>query len=71
MIWIIWFVACIGSFVYFEWKAVKKGTPTLSRSVWDLFRVFPLSGVALGMLFGGLLVHFFWHWCPPGSVSNG
>ena len=29
------------------------------------------TGASVGMLAGGLATHFFWHWCPPGSISTG
>lgn len=44
---------------------------TLSRTIYDIGSKFPLSIWIMGMFAGGLAVHFFWHWCPPGSVSTG
>ena len=44
---------------------------TLSRWIYDLGRKWPLSIFIMGMFVGGLAVHFFWHWCPPGSLSLG
>ena len=39
------------------------GDPTLTPR-WLLM-------MAGGLFIGGLGVHFFWHWCPPGSISAG
>lgn len=56
-------------------KAGDSTHPTLSYFVFYLTSKFPLSiaigCVAFGMFWGGLFVHFWWHWCPPGSVSAG
>ena len=48
---------------------------TLSYWVYRIATKMPLA-LALGMMmfgmfWGGLFVHFFWHWCPPGSISAG
>lgn len=37
---------------------------TLSRSIYNIGKAFPLSIFIMGMFAGGLAVHFFWHWCP-------
>lgn len=57
-------------------RAYVPGEPvSLSYAVWYVGSHFPLSicafGFLFGLLFGGLSVHFFWHWCPPGSISTG
>lgn len=44
---------------------------TLSRCIYDIGKNWPLSIFLMGMFCGGLAVHFFWHWCPPGSQSVG
>lgn len=71
LVWLSWLLAGLVSFAAFETYAIKTGKPTLSLSTWNLFQAWPLIAVVFGMVFGGLAVHFFWHWCPPGSMSSG
>lgn len=84
--WLIWPIG-IGTwlatgwllFAYFEDRAIRKsGDPnrtTLSNWVYTITKGFPLLifviGLAVGLFWGGLGVHFWWHWCPAGSVSQG
>jgi len=48
---------------------------SLSYAIWYVGHHFPLSlvagGLFLGLMIGGLSVHFVWNWCPPGSTSIG
>lgn len=69
--WTAWLGFFIASFAVLERYAIKRGKTTLSRYTWNAFLRWPLIAVIFGMVFGGLAVHFFWHWCPPGSVSAG
>lgn len=71
--WIIGSIVAILFFAFFEWRAFKYADRqnTLSRWIYDMGRTWPLSIWLMGMLAGGLAVHFFWHWCPPGSTSTG
>lgn len=71
VVWTGWLLAFIASFAVFEGYAIKRGKTTLSRYTWNAFQVWPPIAVLFGMFFGGLAVHFFWHWCPPGSLSAG
>lgn len=70
LIWAIWAAMIFISFAVLEAAAWNKGI-TLSRSVWDLDLAWPLSGPLIGGLFLSLLVHFYWHFNPPGSQSEG
>jgi len=70
-VWALWLAAFVGAFAILEGYAIKSGRATLSLSTWRLFQKWPLIAVVFGMVFGGLAVHFFWHWCPAGSVSAG
>jgi hypothetical protein len=78
LIWAVWFLiillATAGTFVALEAMSWTGGV-TLSRSVYDLTSAFPLAiwfaGVFVGSLTTGLAVHFWWHWSPPGSGSEG
>ena len=68
--WTLWFLVCIGLFAAGEGYALQYRKKTLSRFIWDGFVAWPLTAAVLGMLFGGLLVHFFWHWCPVENPIN-
>jgi hypothetical protein len=75
----LWLVLGITAFAFFEHRAFSRAAHadevTLSFFVYALSRKFPLAIVfaylVLGMLLGGLSVHFFWHWCPDSGVSVG
>lgn len=71
--WILGTLGAIAFFAYFEWRAFKYPTRqnTMSRWIYNMGSNWPLSIFLMGMLCGGLAVHFFWHWCPAGSVSTG
>jgi hypothetical protein len=63
--WLIWWPLVIGSFAAIERYALKHPGRqwTLSRTIATLGQQFPLTIALWGALFGGLLVHFFWHFC--------
>lgn len=67
--------AWLAAFAFFEYRALAHGNDphrvTLSRYVYTIGSRFPLSIFLLGMVVGGLAVHFFWHWCPPGAILGG
>jgi hypothetical protein len=75
----IWMAVGLALFAVFEAKALKHGARanqiTLSMFVYTVGSKFPLSiligGLMVGLSIGILSTHFFWHWCPPGSVSSG
>lgn len=83
--WIVWPVGIllwllIGwvEFGYFETKALTQPSDkriTLSYFIFYVTSKFPLAtfwgGVLVGAFFGSLSVHFWWHYCPPGSLSAG
>lgn len=71
--WIIGLFLAIIFFAVFEAMAFRhpERVNTLSHVVYTLGQTWPLSIWLMGMFAGGLAVHFFWHWCPPGSVSTG
>lgn len=64
--WLIWFPLAIGSFAVFEAYALRYPDRqwTLSHLMADVGAKWPLSIGLLGAFFGGLLVHFYWHYCP-------
>lgn len=75
----IWLTIGWIAFAVFEALGIKhndtKGYITLSYFVYRVTQAWPpaifLMGLAIGLFWGGLAVHFFWHWCPPGSTSVG
>jgi hypothetical protein len=58
-----WLIAIVFLLAY-EWWALSTHRETLSRMVWNGQQVFPLLEALMAFVVGGLLVHFFWHWCP-------
>lgn len=71
--WIIGLLIAILFFAYFEWRAFKypQSQNTLSRAIYNLGSTWPLSIWIMGMFAGSLATHFFWHFCPAGSLSTG
>ncbi len=71
--WLVGLVGAIAFFTVVEGYAFRHPDRqnTLSRTVYDIGSKFPLSIWIMGVFAGGLAVHFFWHWCPPGSISTG
>ena len=71
--WILGAVAAIFFFAYFEHRAFKhpERNNTLSHAVYTIGAKWPLSIFIMGAFVGGLAVHFFWHYCPTGSISTG
>lgn len=75
----IWFALGWSAFAWFESRALAHGARkdqiTLSMFCYTVGSKFPLSILLAGLVIGGFVVglgvHFFWHWCPPGSVSAG
>ena len=61
--WIVWLLVVAISFALIEGWAIKHPQRqwTLSRTIATWGARWPLSIALWGMLFGGLLVHFFWH----------
>jgi hypothetical protein len=62
--WVVWLGLFIALFAVNEGYAIAKGKLTLSAGTWNVFKAWPPIAVLFGMVFGGLAVHFFWHWCP-------
>jgi hypothetical protein len=59
--WAIWlFGGIAGTFAAAEGYACYTGKQTLSRFVWNLSKSFPLFPWLVGLLTGGLAVHFWW-----------
>lgn len=71
--WIVGAVAALIYFAAFEVYAFKhpERQNTLSRSVYNLGKSWPLSIFLLGLLIGALATHFYWSWCPDLGSTNG
>lgn len=70
-IWTAWLLAIVASFAVIEGLAFAGHDTTLSRYIYEVSAAWPLFPAVLGAVFGGLAVHFWWHWSPPGSSNNG
>ena len=68
-------VGWVSAFAYFEGLALRSGGLTLSMYIWKVSEAWPLFpfvlGLMMGLVVGGLSVHFWWHWLPPGALSEG
>lgn len=71
--WIIGTIAAILFFIIFEARAFRHPDRqnTLSRAIYNVGASWPLSIWIMGVLAGSLATHFFWHFCPVGSISTG
>lgn len=74
-----WLAVGWATFSVFEARGIRHnnlgGYITLSYFVYRVTKAWPpsifLIGLFVGLFWGGLSVHFWWHWCPAGSVSVG
>jgi len=71
LIWTAFLFLVVTAFAVIETWALMTGGTTLSRYTFEITRAWPLATWLIGVLQGGLAVHFFWHWSPPGSESKG
>jgi hypothetical protein len=54
-----WIIAAALLLAY-EFYAIARGKKTLSRMMWEANADWPFLSTLIGMVIGGLLVHFFW-----------
>jgi GcrA cell cycle regulator len=60
-----------------KYKQRSQPVPVVERQHTTIFELtnktcrWPLSIFIMGTFAGGLAVHFFWHWCPAGSINTG
>ena len=73
MPWIVGTVLAIAYFGVFEFLGfVRPGKfNTLSHAVYTIGAHWSLAIFIMGGFCFGLATHFFWHWCPAGSISTG
>ena len=69
--WTLWLLGIAGTFAALEGYALARNKLTLSRYTYNLSAKWTPIIWLSGMVVGGLVVHFWWHWCPPGSVQGG
>lgn len=75
-LWAAWTVlafAWVLAFAVLETIALRRSDagPTLSRFMWTLGNKWPPLIFLLGQVVGGLVVHFWWNWCPALGSTNG
>ncbi len=72
-----WLVLGVALFVWREVPGLRGQAERITLSYWmySVSTKFPLFVAWLylnvGMLLGGLSVHFYWHWCPSLSPLGG
>jgi hypothetical protein len=60
-----------------KYKQRSQPVPAIERQRKTIFELtnktcrWPLSIWIMGVFCGALATHFFWHWCPAGSISTG
>jgi hypothetical protein len=71
--WIVGALGAIAFFAVFEARAFRHPdrANTLSHAIYTIGSRWPLSIWIMGAFCGALATHFFWHWCPTGSISVG
>ncbi len=63
--WTILGALWLAGFLFLEVRALRSNDPkrvTLSRYMATIGAKFPLSIFFMGLVIGGLSVHFWWHW---------
>jgi len=58
-----WVIVIVALLSYEAW-AIHTERTTLSRMVWRASLAWPPLPFVVGLVCGGLAVHFWWHWCP-------
>ncbi len=71
--WIVGLVLAIAYFAVFEVLGfVRPGKfNTLSHAVYTVGAHWAFAIFLMGGFCFGLATHFFWHYCPPGSINSG
>lgn len=73
LVWAIFILAVGTVFAVLEAYALEHSKYTLSRTIWTWSQHFPLLPWLVGVLVGGLAVHFWWEggYCAPNTPSLG
>lgn len=69
--WAAWLLLIVVSFSVMEGYSLYDNTATLSRFVWTVTYYFPLLPWIVGVLVGGLAVHFWWGGIVPFAPVKG
>lgn len=67
---IAWLAAVVGLLGYEGW-ALATHHQSLSQAMVQLTTAWPPLMVLIGMVMGGLTVHFWWRWSPNGGQGPG
>jgi len=59
-VWTLWLCGSLAAFTVFETYALRTGNETLSAFVRKISAEWPPIVFLLGMIVGGLAVHFWW-----------
>jgi hypothetical protein len=70
-IWTAFALAFVVGFAVIEGWALATGGTTLSRYTYELSKDWPVLPWLIGVVQGGLAVHFWWHWTVPGEAGDG
>lgn len=69
--WAAWLAGIALTFAIPEGIALWRGGMTFSSFMWTMTQAWGDWPFVWGVLIGGLAVHFWWHWMPPGASSHG
>ncbi len=64
LIWTVFLLSFVVLFAIFETWALMTGGTTLSRYTYEVTKAWPPLIFLLGIVVGGLAVHFWWRWNP-------
>lgn len=67
---VAWLLALVWLALY-EWWALATNHQSLSRAMWLMTTAWPPLIFLIGLLVGGLAVHFWWIWSPATSTKGG
>jgi len=65
-----WAFVALFLLAYEAW-ALATGGETLSRAMWEMTQAFGVLPFILGVVIGGLAVHFWWRWDPTKGKHGG
>ena len=64
LVWALILIGIVVLLLGIEAFTLLTGRLTLSRFIWETSEAWPLFIYLMGLVNGGLAVHFFWHWDP-------
>ena len=69
-LWTALIVGTVSVFLLNEFFALSSGRITLSRYTVQMCRKHPIIPFVIGLIVGGLAVHFWLPWCPDDCVPS-